>query len=226
MNPSQTIIQTYIDTCLKLAEEYYAYLHYVPFYEDEVVSDMQITDIQDNFDDHHLNAFDDLPDEITLTQTDPIDNHKERCVFPKATSDDTFWQAIDNHISKQQINELEQQLNIILPISYKNYLSYKHHYKIFWDIRVVLYEKPKNDWDSMLINKNQDGWEMVSNKDYFFIGQYSDWGEIAIKLGQTENDELEVVLFDHETAQIDRVLADSFTEFLQKILLLDKPKVK
>ena len=49
------------------------------------------------------------------------------------TEKDHVWKAIDNQISDEDISKLESKLNVILPLSYKIYLKYKHFYEIFWD---------------------------------------------------------------------------------------------
>ena len=45
------------------------------------------------------------------------------------TEKDHIWKAIDSQISDEDIDKLEGELNVILPLSYKSYLKYKHFYK-------------------------------------------------------------------------------------------------
>ena len=68
---------------------------------------------------------------------------------------DHVWKAIDNQISDEDISKLESKLNVILPLSYKIYLKYKHFYEIFWDLDVRLYPKPIHSWNKILIENNE-----------------------------------------------------------------------
>lgn len=105
------------------------------------------------------------------------------------TEKDHIWKAIDSQISDEDIDKLEGELNVILPLSYKSYLKYKHFYEIFWDIDVFLYPKPIHSWDKILIEENQEMQEEILDEGYFAIGRYSDHGVIVLKLTDDENKE-------------------------------------
>ena len=138
------------------------------------------------------------------------------------TEKDHIWKAIDSQISDEDIDKLEGELNVILPLSYKSYLKYKHFYEIFWDIDVFLNPKPKHSWDKILIEENQEMQEEILDEGYFAIGRYSDHGVIVLKLTDDENKEGGVFLFDCETQEV-KVLEPTFTEFLNQILHNPKP---
>ena len=138
------------------------------------------------------------------------------------TDKDHVWKVIDNQISDEDISKLESKLNVILPLSYKTYLKYKHFYEMFWDLDVRLYPKPIHSWNKILIENNKELQEEILDKGYFAIGQYSDYGVIALKLTDNENKEGEIVLFDYETPATE-VLAPNFIEFLNQILQNPKP---
>ena len=207
------VIETYIDNCLQFAEENQEYLMYVPFGEEKVEPEM--------FNPIDINIFSNKPDRIFIIQKDRTD-----FFIHKGTAKDMFWKPVENNISEEEINNLEKQLNIIFPVPYKEYLKYKHYYEVFWDLNVVLYAKPQNAWKQILINKNQNTKEIILDKGYFAIGKYSDYGEIALKLGSEETDELEIVMFDYETGEVGEKLAENFTDFLEQILKIDKPNFR
>jgi len=207
------IIETYIDNCLQFAEEYKEYLMFFePDVEDVEPEMLNLID---------TNVFSDKPDVLYITQADRTD-----ILACKGSENDVFWKPVENSISEEDINDLEKQLNITIPVSYKNYLKYKHYYEIFWDTNVFLYAKPKNGWKQILIDNNQNTEKIILEKGYFAIGRYSDYGEIALKLGNNETEELEIVMFDCKTGKVGEKLAENFTCFLEQILKLKKPEFR
>ena len=138
------------------------------------------------------------------------------------TEKDHVWKAIDNQISDEDISQLESILNIILPLSYKTYLKYKHFYEIFWDLDVFLYPKPIHSWNKILIENNKELKEEILDKGYFAIGRYSDYGVIALKLTDNEIKKVKLYSLNYETPATE-VLAPNFIEFLNQILQNPKP---
>jgi len=207
------IIETYVDKCLSFAKEHEEYLLYVPSYDGEVETEMLY---QPDF-----SLFSKKLERVFLTQEGRTDSFRKI-----GTEKDMFWKPVENTVTDKSIQEFEQELKVILPKSYKHYLKYKHHYEIFWDIEIILYAKPVNRWKNILLEVILDTKEEMLDKGYLAIGRFSDCGEIALKLGNNETDEHEVVVFDNETAEIDEVLASNFTEFLEKLLQADRPQFR
>lgn len=205
----EEIIKKYVDECLGFVQEHREYLMYVSSYEEPIESEMR-----DSLDNAILQG-----KSVKIYVTQP--EHTNYMV-DIITEKDHVWKAIDNQISDEDISQLESILNIILPLSYKTYLKYKHFYEIFWDLDVCLYPKPIHSWNKILIENNKELQEEILDKGYFAIGRYSDYGVIALKLTDNENKEGEVVLFDYETPEKE-VLAPNFVEFLNQILQNSKP---
>ena len=206
---NETTIRSYIDKCLELVQEHKEYLMYVASYEPTIEPEMQ--DFLDN------NLLEGKSPKIYVTQPG-----RTNYMVDIITEKDHIWKAIDSQISDEDIDKLEGELNVILPLSYKSYLKYKHFYEIFWDIDVFLYPKPIHSWDKILIEENQEMQEEILDEGYFAIGRYSDHGVIVLKLTDDENKEGGVFLFDCESQKV-KVLEPTFTEFLNQILHNPKP---
>lgn len=206
---NEATIRNYIDKCLELVQEHKEYLMYVASYEPTIEPEM--LDLLDN------NLLKGKSPKIYVTQPGHTDY-----MVDIITEKDHIWKAIDSQISDEDIDKLESELDVILPLSYKSYLKYKHFYGIFWDIDVFLYPKPIYSWDKILIEENQEMQEEILDEGYFAIGRYSDYGVIVLKLTDDENKEGGVFLFDCETQEA-KVLEPTFTEFLNQILHNPKP---
>ncbi|MDR2221442.1 MAG: SMI1/KNR4 family protein [Flavobacteriaceae bacterium] len=207
----ENVIKNYVDKCLEFVQEYREYLMYVPFYEVAVLSEMQ-----EIIDSEILCG---KSTKVYVSQVDCTDY-----MVDIVSDRDTIWKAIDCVITDDDIIELEKELNITLPVSYKCYLKYKFFYEIFWDLNVFLYPKPIGIWDRILIENNEEMKSEILDRGYFAIGRYSDYGIVALKLKEN-NEEGEVVLFDHETSEIE-ILAPNFVEFLHQRLQKAKPVIK
>ena len=205
----EEIIKKYVDECLGFVQEHREYLMYVPSYEEPIEPEMQ-----DSIDNATLQG---KSVKIYVTQPEHTDY-----MVDIICENDSVWKAIDNRISDEDIADFEGKLNIVLPLSYKTYLKYKHFYEMFWDLDVFLYPKPVHSWSKILIDNNEEMQEEILDNGYFAIGRYSDYGVIALKLTDNENKEGEVVLFDYETPEKE-VLAPNFVEFLNQILQNPKP---
>ena len=208
----EEIIKKYVDECLGFVQEHREYLMYVPSYEEPIEPEMQ-----DSIDNATLQG---KSVKIYVTQPEHTDY-----MVDIICENDSVWKAIDNRISDEDIADFEGKLNIVLPLSYKTYLKYKHFYEMFWDLYVFLYPKPVHSWSKILIDNNEEMQEEILGKGYFAIGRYSDYGVIALKLTDNENKEGEVVLFDYETPEKE-VLAPNFVEFLNQILQNPKPVLR
>jgi len=207
-------IEAYIDKCLLFAEENDAYFMYVNKFDNYEVEPEMLREIDSNL-------FSGKPDKAFFTQ-----EGRQNILIRKGTEKDKFWKPVENNIRDEEIRDMEMQLNCVLPISYKHYLKYKHYYKIFWDIDIILFAKPKNCWKQILLSENNKVKEIVLDNGYFAIGKYSDYGLIALKLGSNETEELEVVWFDFETGEVGETLAENFIELLEQILRLNKPGLR
>ena len=202
-------IEAYIDLGIKIAQENKVYLMYLPFYEGKIQEEMK--------DNTPVNTSE-TPSKIHLKQ-----KGKTTCLLEINPSID-YWKPIENTITNEDILSLENELNIILPKSYKAYLQYQHYYEIFYDIEIILYPKPIHTWNSILINNNRELKEQILDKGYFAIGKYSDYGTVALQLGTDEEIENEVVLFDYSSDSPQK-LADNFLSLLSNILQEEAPKL-
>ena len=122
----EEIIKKYVDYCLGFVQEHREYLMFVSSYEDPIEPEMQ-----DTFNNVILQG---KSVKIYVIQPEHT-NYMVNII----TGKDHVWKAIDNQISDEDISKLESKLNVILPLSYKNCLKYKHFYEMFWDLDVFLY---------------------------------------------------------------------------------------
>jgi len=206
-----SIIKTYIDHCLYLAEQQKEYLMYISPNDWTLERDMQDPH------DHKLSGMY-YPTNIHLVQ-----DGKRPTLKRKGSDNDYYWKSIESTVTDDEIRHIELELNITLPKSYKEYLKYKHYYEIFWDLDIKLHPKPIYSWSAILKAENYQTQEMILNKGYLSIGTYSNKGIIAIHLGYQETEELEVVLFDYQTGSI-IPLADTFKDFLTMTLASHQPE--
>lgn len=149
----EEIIKKYVDECLGFVQEYREYLMYVPSYEEHIEPKMQ-----DTFDNIILQG---KSVKIYITQPEHT-NYMVDIITEK----DHVWKAIDNQISDEDISKLESKLNVVLPLSYKTYLKYKHFYEMFWDLDVFLYPKPIHSWSNILIKNNEEMRKEILDKGY------------------------------------------------------------
>ena len=209
----EKIIEQYIDQCLQWMEPCKEYLGYLPFYEGDVEPEM--------VDDLDFALLRELPLRMKITQPERKD-HVVNLISPK----DKLWKSIDNQVSTDDIAQLERELSITLPESYKRYLHCKHYYKLFWDMDIVLYPKPVHSWYNIVVEMNNSLRTLALEKGYFVIGTYSDSAERAIKLHEDSRSEGVVVLLDYETGEPSRVLASHFLALLDAQLTLPSPQLK
>lgn len=212
INMEETI-KRYIDSCIGFVSKNSEYLMYVPFWEGSVEKEMS------------------AESDLSVVEGKPV---KVNIVQPKRTGyivnivseKDKMWKVTENAVSDEQILKLEKELSITLPKSYKMYLKYKHYYEIFRDLNIFLYPKPIHSWYNILLKKNIDNKEIILDKGYFAIGRFSDYGEIALKLNNNDNEEGEVVMFDHETGEADEILSENFISLLNSISEMPEPETE
>jgi hypothetical protein len=137
---------------------------------------------------------------------------------------DKVWKPVDCTMTPNQIEKIEQTFNISLPSSYKEYLFYKHFYKIFLNADIRLYPKPITEWLNVLIDNNTEMKKFVLDNGYFAIGEYSDYGIICFNLNENKEDP-SIVMLDQETAEPEH-LSDNFIELLKSALDISEPIIK
>jgi SMI1 / KNR4 family. len=206
-------IKEYIDSCIDFIQKNKEYLMHIPHWEENIEEEMTV--------DRDLSLIEGKSPTVKVIQPE-----RTAYIVNIISEKDKMWKAVNNVVSDKQVRELESELDIILPASYKAYLKYKHHYEIFRDLNVFLYPKPIHSWYNILLERNLANRQIIPDKDFLWIGRFSDYGEIALKVTGKENEEGEVVMFDYETGEIREVLAENFVSLLSSLLEMPEPRIE
>ncbi|WP_427874562.1 SMI1/KNR4 family protein [Flavobacterium sp. MMS24-S5] len=156
------IIKNYVDRGVAFVKKHQEYL----MYENDVAEDM-IYDFDYNI----------IKNKSVKMEMVQKNSSEELLEILKST--DKIWKPIDSTVTENQITEIEKHFNIIFPNSYREYLKYKHFYTIFLHSDLRLFPKPSDKWQNILVENNEEMKEVLLEKGYFAIGNYSDYGEVC-----------------------------------------------
>jgi hypothetical protein len=147
--------------------------------------------------------------------------------IPKEMLDDTIpalddwkgWRAIDSIIDDSDIIKLEKKIGITLPTSYREYLKYKHFYRLrLPDIAVNLFPHPPDKnlttLQTHIFEYHEP--ELVIGRKYIYIADFHDYGLLCFDANAKATDtEFKVVYIDHENLGDIHIYADNFQDLLQ-----------
>ncbi|AZA76235.1 SMI1/KNR4 family protein [Chryseobacterium sp. G0186] len=201
-----SITKTYIDKALALVERNKEYL----MYEQEVHPEMRT--------DADWSAIKEKSSKMNLEQDGATTE-----LLNLISANDSFWKAIENTITDHDIEKLEAHLEITFPESYKEYLRYKHFYTIFLDNDIRFYPKPIGSWEQILKDNNEEMREILLDRGYLGIGNYSDYGEVCFDFNDSA-DHPAIVMIDYESGEPE-MLAENFTALLEMIIAKPEPVV-
>jgi hypothetical protein len=147
--------------------------------------------------------------------------------IPKEVLDDTIpalddwkgWRPIDSIIDDSDIIKLEKKIGITLPTSYREYLKYKHFYRLrLPDIAVNLFPHPPDKnlttLQTHIFEYHEP--ELVIGRKYIYIADFHDYGLLCFDANAKATDtEFKVVYIDHENLGDIHIYADNFQDLLQ-----------
>jgi hypothetical protein len=147
--------------------------------------------------------------------------------IPKEMLDDTIpalddwkgWRPIDSIIDDSDIIKLEKKIGITLPTSYREYLKYKHFYRLrLPDIAVNLFPHPPDKnlttLQTHIFEYHEP--ELVIGRKYIYIADFHDYGLLCFDANAKATDtEFKVVYIDHENLGDIHIYADNFQDLLQ-----------
>lgn len=147
--------------------------------------------------------------------------------IPKEMLDETIppsddwkgWRPIESIISDSDISKLEQKIGITLPTSYREYLKYKHFYRLrLPDIAVNLFPHPPDKnltvLQTHILEYHEP--ELVIGRKYIYIADFHDYGLLCFDANvKVSDNEFRVVYIDHEDLDDIHIYADNFRDLLE-----------
>lgn len=137
----------------------------------------------------------------------------------QAVDDWKGWRPIKSIITDEDINELEEKIARKLPQSYREYLKYKHFYKIsIPDFAINLpAHLPDRSLDKLreLVFECMDP-EYLIGRNYIYFADFHDYGLLCFDANESVDDnEYKIVFIDHEDYDSIHFYANNFRELLE-----------
>lgn len=116
--------------------------------------------------------------------------------------DSIAWKAIDSLISNQETEQVEAELKVRLPDSYKYYLQYKNFYELahltdVWMFCPLIPQVWQTKIKQAAFNQYRRGY--LYEKGLVPFADCSDWGAVCFNTNVKQDDgEYEIVIWDHE----------------------------
>ena len=137
---------------------------------------------------------------------------------PKNSEGWQKWYPIDSTVTDTEIENIEKQLNFILPNSYKTFLKYKHFYDLYISEACFSGHEIRN-WKQHLIKRAFNGYprEFLIDKGYIPFADWNDWGLLCFDTHKLSIDkEYPIVMWDHErTNNFENISEDFYTLLLK-----------
>ncbi|MBB6613171.1 SMI1/KNR4 family protein [Pontibacter sp. Tf4] len=132
------------------------------------------------------------------------------------------WKPSDSLITDKEIQELETELKYPLPNSFKQYLKYKNFYELGTISNVGMFTPLlPNEWKRIMLENVFDGWprEELYDKGMIPFANYSDYGLLCFNTNaKDENEEYEIVKWDHEVEDEYEIFAQNFGDLMKAIV--------
>jgi hypothetical protein len=110
------------------------------------------------------------------------------------------WLPIESKVEDAEIDELEKYIGYKLPVSYRDFLKYKHFYELLIDESSFCQHDP-NSWRSSLTNLIFESYprEFLIDKGYIPFAVWSDWGLLCFDTTKnSDGNNYSIVQWDHE----------------------------
>lgn len=132
-----------------------------------------------------------------------------------------IWYPIDSRVTKQEVEEFENQIGHELPEDYKVFLTYKHFYEL-QIFEASFCSHPVKIWREKQMKKIFDYFptEFLIDKGYLPFADWSDWGLLCFDTNRNKLDNnYPIVLWDHDIAL---EIEDRYTDFYELLVKLDQ----
>jgi hypothetical protein len=147
--------------------------------------------------------------------------------IPKAMLDETIepmddwrgWRPIDSIITNEDIQRFERKIGLSLPLSYKEYLKYKHFFSLqIPDLAVNLFkhlpDKDLKELDHHVFDSYEP--DLIIGKRYIYIADFHDYGLLCFDANEPmPNCEYKIVYMDHENLEDIHVYANNFRDLME-----------
>ncbi|OJJ22820.1 hypothetical protein BKI52_00270 [marine bacterium AO1-C] len=137
------------------------------------------------------------------------------------TEDDEYkgWQPIDSIITDDDIQLLEQDIGYPLPLSYREFLKYKHFVELFITDLSIRFQPHLPDRNIRFLRElvfEMMEPEFIIDRGYIYFADFSDYGLLCFDANAHQPDnEYKIVYIDHEILEEAHPYADSFIELLE-----------
>lgn len=151
-----------------------------------------------------------LPGSIESAMAGPKQNPKEEW---------RIWFPIPSKVTDAEIDDFEQLIGQNLPMSYRRFLQYKHFYELTIG-KCWFFAHPVNVWRSELAKEIFEGWprEYLIDKGLIPFASWSDWGLLCFDTStESEENEYQIVLWDHEQPDYFQMEYSSFESMLSEL---------
>lgn len=145
---------------------------------------------------------------------------------PKEMRDDSIekmddwigWKPIASIIEDSDINRIEKIIDYPLPLSYREFLKYKHFYQLIIPDRGVnlpgiLPDKELTFLKELVFEMGEP--DLILGQGYIYFADFEDYGLLCFNANiKAKNNEYPVVFIDHEDFDDIHLYANNFKELL------------
>jgi hypothetical protein len=110
------------------------------------------------------------------------------------------WKPVLSKVTDTSLLELEEQIGLIYPNPYKEFLKYKHFYDLEVASEIRFFRHCIRDWKDDLLEQYFDSWEpdVIIKAGFIPFADYSDWGIVCFDTNRMRGSDCPIVMFDHE----------------------------
>jgi len=145
-----------------------------------------------------------LDEKGILTRPDPR-MPQEMIDETKGKKEDwTHWRAIKSTVTENDLLSLENEVGLRLPLSYKEFLKYKHFYSVHSINGFEPFEHIIYHWKETLQKKwfHPELKEYLLDQGFIWFGNHEDWGFLCFDANKSAlENEYPIILIDHETIE-------------------------
>jgi hypothetical protein len=148
----------------------------------------------------------DIPEEMLDRSIEPSDDWRG-------------WKPVNSIVDDHDLDEVEKKIGHKLPLTYREFLKYKHWYSLRIPDRSVNFPHHKPDKKLSFLSDYVFEYmepELIIGRGYIYFADFEDYGLLCFDTNQkAENNEYRIVYIDHEDLDDIHVYANNFTELLE-----------
>jgi len=148
----------------------------------------------------------DIPSEMLDMTIEPMDDWRG-------------WRPIDSIITDEDIQQFEKKIAVSLPSSYKEYLKYKHFFRLrLPDVATNLFkhlpDKSLTELNYHVFDSHEP--ELIIGRKYIYIADFHDYGLLCFDANESiQDNEYKIVYMDHENLDDIHVYANNFRALME-----------